>query len=114
VDEGLLAEVFSNEGIGTLIYANEYQQIRPAKKKDVRAIQVLTDKAFKSDELVKRTRAVIEKQLGDYYIFEIDKNPVACVALHVYPEQKKGELACLYVNRVAREPGHRAEADPVR
>ena len=33
VDEGLLAEVFSNEGIGTLIYANEYQQIRRAMKK---------------------------------------------------------------------------------
>jgi amino-acid N-acetyltransferase len=98
VDEGLLAEVFSNDGIGTLIYANEYQQIRRAMKKDVRAIQLLTKAAVESDELVKRTRAVIEKSLGDYYIFEIDKNPVACVALHVYPEQKKGELACLYVN----------------
>jgi amino-acid N-acetyltransferase len=98
VDEGLLAEVFSNDGIGTLIYANEYQQIRPAKKKDIRAIQILTKQAVESDELVKRTRAVIEKSLGDYFIFEIDKNPVACVALHVYPEQNKGELACLYVN----------------
>jgi amino-acid N-acetyltransferase len=98
VDEGLLAEVFSNEGIGTLIYANEYQQIRPAKKKDVRAIQLLTKKAVESDELVKRTRQVIEKSLGDYYIFEIDKNPVACVALHLYADQQKGELACLYVN----------------
>jgi amino-acid N-acetyltransferase len=98
VEEGLLAEVFSNDGIGTLIYANEYQQIRPAKKKDVRAIQLLTKAAVEADELVKRTRANIEKSLGDYYIFEIDKNPVACVALHVYPEQKKGELACLYVN----------------
>ena len=98
VDEGLLAEVFSNEGIGTLIYANEYQQIRPAKKKDVRAIQVLTQKAVETDELVKRSKAAIEKNLGDYFIFEIDKNPVACVALHVYPEQKKGELACLYVS----------------
>ena len=98
VDEGLLAEVFSNEGIGTLIYANEYQQIRPAKKKDIRAIQMLTKKAVESDELVKRTRQMIERSLGDYYIFEIDKNPVACVALHIYPEQSKGELACLYVN----------------
>jgi len=98
VDEGLLAEVFSNDGIGTLIYANEYQQIRPAKKKDIRAIQLLTKTAVESDELVKRTRAVIEKSLADYFIFEIDKNPVACVALHVYPEQKKGELACLYVS----------------
>ncbi len=98
VDEGLLAEVFSNEGIGTLIYANEYQQIRPAKKKDIRAIQVLTQNAVQSDELIRRTRAGIEKSLGDYYIFEIDKNPVACVALHSYPEQSKGELACLYVS----------------
>jgi amino-acid N-acetyltransferase len=98
VDEGLLAEVFSNDGIGTLIYANEYQQIRPARKKDVRAIQVLTQKAVETDELVKRSKAAIEKNLGDYFIFEIDKNPVACVALHVYPEQKKGELACLYVS----------------
>ena len=97
VDEGLLAEVFSNEGIGTLIYANEYQQIRPAKKKDVRAIQLLTQKGVQSDELVKRTRSGIEKCLGDYFIFEIDKNPVACVALHVYPDGK-GELASLYVS----------------
>jgi amino-acid N-acetyltransferase len=98
VDEGLLAEVFSNDGIGTLIYANEYQQIRPAKKKDVRAIQLLTKAAVEAEELVKRSKGAIEKNLSDYYIFEIDKNPVACVALHVYPEQKKGELACLYVN----------------
>jgi amino-acid N-acetyltransferase len=105
VDEGLLAEVFSNDGIGTLIYANEYQQVRPARKKDIRAIQLLTKTAVDSDELVKRTRTVIEKNLGDYFIFEIDKNPVACVALHVYPEQKKGELACLYVNPLHENRG---------
>jgi amino-acid N-acetyltransferase len=98
VEEGLLAEVFSNDGIGTLIYANEYQQIRRAMKKDIRAIQLLTKKAVESEELVKRSRSTIEKNLGDYFIFEIDKNPVACVALHVYSEQKIGELACLYVN----------------
>ncbi len=98
VEEGLLAEVFSNEGTGTLIYANEYQHIRPAKKKDVRAIQLLTEQAVEADELLKRTRVTIEKSLGDYSIFEIDKQPVACIALHVYPEQRKGELACLYVS----------------
>jgi amino-acid N-acetyltransferase len=98
VDEGLLTEVFSNEGIGTLIYANEYQQVRPAKKKDIRSIQVLTKNSVENEELVKRTRAVIEKQLNDYYIFEIDKNPVACIALHAYPEANKAELACLYVS----------------
>jgi amino-acid N-acetyltransferase len=97
-DEGLLAEVFSNEGIGTLIYANEYEQIRPAKKKDIRAIQQLTKKAVEAEELVRRTRGEIEKNLADYYIFEIDKNPVATVALHVFPGQEKGELGMLYVD----------------
>jgi amino-acid N-acetyltransferase len=98
LDEGLLGEVFSNHGLGTLIYTNEYEDIRPAKKKDVRAIQMLTKRAVEADELVKRTRAMIERNLADYYIFDIDENPVACVALHVYPEQNQGELACLYVS----------------
>ena len=97
VDEALLAEVFSNEGIGTLVYANEYQQIRRAMKKDVRAILALTKDSVATEELVKRTRAMLEKSLGDYYIFETDKNPVACVALHQL-DQTKGELACLYVS----------------
>jgi amino-acid N-acetyltransferase len=98
LDEGLLGEVFSNHGIGTLIYANEYEDIRPAKKKDVRAIQLLIRQAVEADELLKRSKLAIEKTLGDYFIFEIDKNPVACVALHVYPEENRGELACLYVS----------------
>jgi amino-acid N-acetyltransferase len=49
------------------------------------------------EELVKRSRASLEKTISDYYIFETDKNPVACVALHQL-EQTKGELACLYVS----------------
>jgi amino-acid N-acetyltransferase len=97
VEEGLLAEVFTNEGVGTLVYGNEFQQIRRALKKDIRSILNLTKSSVATDELVKRTRSTIEKQLSNYYIFEIDKNPVACVALHPYPEQGKGELAFLYV-----------------
>lgn len=98
VDEGLLAEVFSNEGIGTLVYADEYEQIRRAQKKDVRSILTLIRQSVATEELVKRSRASIEKHLGDYYLFEIDRNPVGCVALHPYPELGKGELACLFVN----------------
>jgi amino-acid N-acetyltransferase len=96
-DEALLTEVFSNEGLGTLVYANEYQQIRRALKKDIPSILKLIRPSVESAELVKRTRASLEKSLGDYFIFEIDKNPVACVALHVHSEQGAGELACLCV-----------------
>src|SRR3989440_3920244 len=96
--EGLLGEVFSNEGIGTLVYANEYQSIRPAQKKDVRAVFQLIQQGVQTDELVKRTRADLEKQIGEFFVFEVDRNPVACAALHLYPEQGKAELASVYVD----------------
>jgi amino-acid N-acetyltransferase len=105
LEEGLLAEVFTNEGVGTLIYANEFQQIRRALKKDIRSILNLTKVSVENEELTKRTRSTIEKQLGDYYLFEIDRNPVACVALHPYPEYGKGELACLYVSAAHENQG---------
>ncbi|MCE9561677.1 MAG: amino-acid N-acetyltransferase [Planctomycetes bacterium] len=96
--EGLLGEVFSNEGIGTLVYANEYQAIRQAQKKDTRAVFGLIQQGIENDELVKRKRADIEKIIGDYFVFEVDRDPVACAALHVYPEQNMGELASLFVD----------------
>jgi amino-acid N-acetyltransferase len=105
VEEGLLAEVFTNEGVGTLVYGNEFQQIRRALKKDVRSIVNLTKGSVASEELVKRTRSAIEKHLGDYFLFEIDRNPVACVALHTYPEQGKGELGFLYVSPAHENQG---------
>ena len=97
VDEGLLAEVFSNEGIGTLVFANEYRQIRRARRQDVRHIQQLIQASVESEELLPRSRAAIERQLEDYFIYEVDRNPIACVALHVYGAEKKGEVACLRV-----------------
>ena len=51
---------------------------------------------------------------ADYFIFEIDKNPVACVALHVYPEHEPGRAGLPLRQLRAREPGHRPQADPVR
>src|ERR1041384_5334394 len=74
-------------------------------KKDIRHILNLTKLSVTSEELVKRTRSTIEKHLADYYMFEIDKNPVSCVALHIYPEQKQGELACLYVSPAHENQG---------
>ncbi|MDB6114556.1 MAG: argA, partial [Lacunisphaera sp.] len=75
--DGLLNEIFSNEGIGTLIHGNEYQQIRQATKRDVRAIYNLTRQAVKREELVYRTQAAIEKNFEQFYVFEIDENIIA-------------------------------------
>jgi amino-acid N-acetyltransferase len=98
VEEGLLAEVFSNEGIGTLVHANEYQAIRRAQKKDARAIFALTQPGMATDELMHRSRTEIERQIDDFFVLEVDRSPAACAALHLYPEEKKMELACVCVD----------------
>jgi amino-acid N-acetyltransferase len=98
VEEGLLAEVFSNEGIGTLVHSNEYQAIRRAQKRDARAIHSLIQAGMDSDELVRRTRSEIERQVEDFYVFEVDRNPAACVALHFYADERKAEMACVCVD----------------
>ena len=98
VTEGLLAEVFSNEGIGTLIFANEYRQIRAAHKKDAATIFRLTRDAMEQNHLVDRSEATIEENLDGYFLYEIDDNPVACIALRQFTDEKIGEIAHLYVN----------------
>lgn len=97
-NEGLLAEVFSGEGVGTLIYAGGYREIRPARKEDLRTLIQLTRDSMLSEELSARTRQEIAEHLDDYFLFEIDRHPIACVALHLYQKDRKGELASLCVS----------------
>lgn len=106
VNEALLTEVFSHHGIGTMVYSNEYQQIRRVFKKDVRAVMTLIRQSVDSAELVKRTRADIMQHLDDYWVLEIDRSLAGCVALHIYPEERKAEIACLYVNKNHGGQGH--------
>ena len=98
VNEGLLAEVFSNLGVGTMVHANEYQEIRRAAKRDARSIVNLIAQGVANDELVRRSRAEIERTADDFFVFEVDKLPVACAAVHLYPGELKAELACVCVD----------------
>lgn len=106
MDEALLAEVFSSEGVGTMVYGNDYQQIRRVMKKDIRAILQLIKNSVDHAELVKRTRADLLAQLDDYWALEVDRQLVACVAVHFYPDSSKAELACLYVSKKHEGQGY--------
>jgi len=64
VEEGLLAEVFSNEGVGTLVHVNEYHAIRRALKKDARGIFALIRGAVENDELLPRSRRATVTGIG--------------------------------------------------
>ncbi|HRE83360.1 MAG TPA: amino-acid N-acetyltransferase [Opitutaceae bacterium] len=96
--DGLLNEIFSSEGVGSLIYGNDYQQIRRATKRDVRALYSLIRGGVKREELVHRTQQAIEKNIEQFFVFEIDENIVACVTLIFYPTHPTmAELGSLYV-----------------
>lgn len=105
VNEALLAELFSGEGVGTMVHTNEYRHIRPARRADVRRIMALIRQSVASEELVRRTRADIENRIGDYYVMELDKHLVGCVAMHPFPEADAVELACLYVAKNSSNTG---------
>lgn len=96
--DGLLNEIFSNEGVGSLVYGNDYQQIRKATKRDVRLIYNLTRAAVKREELLHRTQQAIEKNIDQFFVFEIDENIIACVTLYSYPDKPAlAEVGSLYV-----------------
>lgn len=106
LNEAVLSEIFSHDGIGTMVYSNEYQQIRRVLKKDVRAVLNLIRQSVENAELVKRTRTDILQHLEDYWMLEIDRHLVGCVAVHLYPEHEKAELACLYVAKAFEGQAH--------
>ena len=97
VFDGLLNEVFSNEGVGTLVYGNDYQQIRKAAKRDVRLIYNLTRNAVRREELIYRTQQQIEKNIDQFFVFEIDENIIACVTLIYGDSPQVAEVGSLYV-----------------
>jgi len=96
--DGLLNEIFSNDGVGSLVYGNDYQQIRKARKSDVRLIYNLTRNAVRREELINRTQQAIEKNIDQFYVFEVDENIIACVTLYFYPDKPQlAEVGSLYV-----------------
>jgi amino-acid N-acetyltransferase len=96
--DGLLNEIFSNEGVGSLVYGNDYQQIRKARKSDVRLIYNLTRGAVRREELIHRTQQAIEKNIDQFFVFEIDEAIIACVTLYFYPDKPGiAEVGSLYV-----------------
>lgn len=87
VYDGLLNEVFSSEGVGTLIYGNDYQQIRAATRADTRFVHSLIRSAVEREELLHRDLGAIEENIENFFVFETDENIVACISLHQHADQ---------------------------
>jgi len=97
-DGALLQELFTRDGVGTLITADEYEGMRRATIDDVGGILALIEPQEAAGLLVRRSRENIEMEIGDFIIVERDGMIIACAALHPLCDNAVGELACLVVH----------------
>jgi len=106
---GLLSELFSNEGAGTMVYADSYRVIRPLREEDIVELLGMIGRSVRNTCLVPRDYADIETHLANYSVMDIDGNVVGSVALLRYPGCQAAELACLYVKQSHEALGYGAE-----
>ncbi|GBU26887.1 amino acid acetyltransferase [Treponema sp. R8-4-B8] len=100
-EEGaVLKEIYSNLGVGTMIYTDEYDSIRPLHSKDLPDILRLMEPLMQKGILIRRNPEQIQEKKADYSVLEIDGSIRACGALHEWGE-KQGEIAA-----VATDPNY--------
>lgn len=99
---GLLEELFTHDGSGTLIAQNPYEQARAADINDIASIVELIRPLEDSGALVKRSRERLEEEIGYFSLLERDGRVLACAALYPYAHEGVGEIAC-----VATHPDYR-------
>lgn len=98
IDGALLQELFSRDGIGTLISSAPFEVLRSARLDDIGGILELIKPLEQQGILVKRSREKIEMEIADYIVIERDGLIIACAAFHVHEQDYLGAIACLAVH----------------
>ncbi|MFA5490574.1 MAG: amino-acid N-acetyltransferase [Candidimonas sp.] len=97
LDGSVLLEIFTHDGVGTMIVEDTLDDLRPATVDDVGAIVRLIEPLEADGTLVPRGRAVIERDVEKFTVLEHDGIIYGCVAVMPYPEDQMAEMACLIV-----------------
>lgn len=105
VDGALLLELFTRDGIGTLINADLFEDIRRATIDDVGGILELISPLENEGILVRRSRDLIETEIDRFSVIERDGTIIGCAALYPYPDEHVGEVACLAIHPDYRDTG---------
>jgi amino-acid N-acetyltransferase len=105
VDGALLLEIYTHDGIGTMVVDEKLESVREATVDDVSAIVALIEPFEKDGTMVKRDRTEIERDAGNYTIIEHDGVIFGCAALYSYPEERTGEMAALTVSADTQSQG---------
>ena len=98
IDGSLLMEVFTHDGIGTMVVDEKLESLRQATADDIGGVLHLIEPFERDGTLVKRDRMEIERDIGDYTVIEHDGVIFGCAALYPYPESRTAEMAAFTVS----------------
>ena len=97
LDGVLLTEIFSDLGSGTMIYTNDYGNIRAIQQNDIPSVLAVMRPFVASGKLLPRTEADVAAKLNDFYVYDFDGGVRACASLHKY-EDGQFEIAAVAVD----------------
>jgi len=105
LDGSILLELFSHDGIGTMLSHQNLERLRTARADDIGGIVQLIEPLELDGTLVKRGRHQIERDISQFSVIEHDGVLFGCAALYPYPKEHIGEMACLTVVPEAQGSG---------
>lgn len=97
-DSSLLIELFTRDGIGTLISHSRFDAVRRAGHDDIAGIMELIEPLVAQGRLVERSIEQLESEIDDFTVLDRDGAVIACVATHVYAGGNIAEMACMVVH----------------
>ena len=98
MDGALLRELFTRDGVGTMMSSAPFDQLREARVEDVAGILDLVQPLEAAGLLVKRSREKLATEIDHFVVMVRENTVVACGALYPYAEQRTGEIACIAVH----------------
>jgi amino-acid N-acetyltransferase len=104
-DGALLMEVYTHDGIGTMVVDEKLESLREATADDVGGILQLIEPFERDGTLVRRERTEIERDISNYTVIEHDGVIFGCAALYPYPEARTAEMAALTVSPNVQSQG---------
>jgi amino-acid N-acetyltransferase len=105
-DGALLIELFTRDGVGTMVSATPLAHMRSATIDDVGGIISIIEPLEESGVLVRRSRERLEAEIERFVIAEYDNQIIGCAALYAFPEENVGELAALAVDPDFQREGY--------
>lgn len=105
-DGALIQELFTRDGIGTMVTDAHYEEVRMANIQDVGGLINLLRPLEEQGILVYRSRERLETEIDQFAVIERDGTILACAALYPIPTMEN-EIASAEIACVAVHPSYR-------